>query len=89
MPNNREQAVKHFALLQQSLNKRPEKQQQYVAFMGKLFESGHAEVAPQLREEEERWYLPTYGVFHKQKLGQIRIVFVPLPKCPTFRRFSQ
>lgn len=50
-------------------------QQQYVAFMGKILENGHAEVAPSLGESEECWYLPTFGVFHPQKPGQIRVVF--------------
>lgn len=75
LPNNREQAVKRFASLQCSLNKRPEMQQQYMAFMGKILENGHAEVAPSLGEREECWYLPTFGVFHPQKPGQIRVVF--------------
>ncbi|XP_042281759.1 uncharacterized protein LOC121906755 [Thunnus maccoyii] len=75
LPNNREQAAKRFASLQCSLNKRPEMQQQYMAFMGKILENGHAEVAPSLGESEECWYLPTFGVFHPQKPGQIRVVF--------------
>lgn len=75
LPNNREQAVKRFASLQHSLSKRPETQQQYVAFMGKILENDHAEVAPSLGESEECWYLPTFGVFHPQKPGQIRVVF--------------
>lgn len=43
--------------------------------MGKIFENNHAEVAPPLGENEECWYLPTFGVFHPQKPGQIRVVF--------------
>lgn len=50
-------------------------EQQYVAFMGKLLENDHAEVAPELREDEECWYLPSFAVFHPQKPGQIRVVF--------------
>lgn len=50
-------------------------QQQYVAFMGKILENNHAEVAPPVREEEECWYLSTFGVFHPQKPRQIRVVF--------------
>lgn len=50
-------------------------QEQYVAFMEKIFANGHAEVAPPLREDEECWYLPTFGVYHPQKPNQIRVVF--------------
>lgn len=50
-------------------------EQQYVAFMGKLLENDHAEVAPGLREDEECWYLPSFAVFHPQKPGHIRVVF--------------
>ena len=47
----------------------------FVPFMEKIFENGHAEEAPPLKEEEERWYLPTFGVYHPKKPGQIRAVF--------------
>lgn len=73
LPNNREQAVKSFASLQRSFKRRLEMQQQYVAFMGKMFENDHAEVSPTLGEGEEGWYLPTFRVFHPQKPVQIRV----------------
>ncbi|KAI7808136.1 hypothetical protein IRJ41_016509 [Triplophysa rosa] len=75
LSNNREQAVRRFASLQHSLNKKPEMQQQYVAFMGKMLENDHAEAAPLLGENEECWYLPTFGVYHPRKPDQIRVVF--------------
>ncbi|MEE6522950.1 hypothetical protein FKM82_021610 [Ascaphus truei] len=43
--------------------------------MQKIFLSGHAESAPPLREDEECWYLPSFGIYHPQKPGQIRVVF--------------
>ncbi|XP_020561773.1 uncharacterized protein LOC110015633 [Oryzias latipes] len=43
--------------------------------MEKIFENNHAEVAPPLGENEECWYLPTFGVFHPQKPENIRVVF--------------
>lgn len=61
--------------LQRTLKTKPEMQQQYVEFMGKIFGNGHAEVAPPLKETEECWYLPTFGVYHPQKPNQIRVVF--------------
>lgn len=47
----------------------------FVSFMEKVFENGHAEVAPPLKDEEERWYLPIFGVYHPKKPGQIQVVF--------------
>jgi hypothetical protein len=31
--------------------------------MGKILDNNHAEVAPPLQENEERWYLPLFGVY--------------------------
>ena len=75
LPNNREQAVSRFTSLQRVLKRKPEMQEQYFAFMGKLFQNGHAEVAPPLKDGEECWYLPTFGVYHPRKPNQIRVVF--------------
>lgn len=50
-------------------------QEQYVAFMEKIFANGHADVAPSLGADEECWYLPSFGVCHPQKPSQIRVVF--------------
>ncbi|XP_053305886.1 uncharacterized protein LOC128468218 [Spea bombifrons] len=47
----------------------------FFTFMGKVFENGHAEVAPTLKDFEECWYLPMFGVYHPKKPGQIRVVF--------------
>ncbi len=75
LPNNKEQVVNRFKCLQRTLKRKPEMQQQYVAFMEKIFTNRHAEVAPPLREGDECWYLPTFGVYHPQKPNQIRVVF--------------
>nr|XP_021331373.1 uncharacterized protein LOC110439581 [Danio rerio] len=75
LPNNKEQAINRFSSLQRTLKRKPEMQQQYVEFMEKIFTNGHAEVAPPLKEEDECWYLPTFGVYHPQKPNQIRVVF--------------
>lgn len=75
LPNNREQAVNRFMSLQRTLKRKSEMHDQYVAFMGKIFKNHHAEVAPLLGKDEECWYLPTFGVYHPQKPGQIRVVF--------------
>ncbi|XP_055367455.1 uncharacterized protein LOC114862962 [Betta splendens] len=75
LPNNKEQAISRFTSLKRTMKRKPEMQQQYVEFMGRIFANGHAEVAPQLKENEECWYLPTFGVYHPQKPNQIRVFF--------------
>lgn len=40
-----------------------------------IFEAGQAELATPLRENQECWYLPTFGIYHPQKPDQIRMVF--------------
>lgn len=47
----------------------------FVAFMQKMFDHRHAELAPPLHVREECWYLPTIGVYHPHKPEQIRVVF--------------
>lgn len=46
----------------------------FVSFMEKIFENGHAEVTRPMKKEEERWYLPTFGVYHPKKPGPIHVV---------------
>lgn len=75
LPNNREQAVKRFESLQRNFKRKPEMQAQYVAFMEKIFNNGHAERAPTLHQDEECWYRPSFGVYHPRKPDQIRVVF--------------
>lgn len=43
--------------------------------MQKIFDSNQAELAPPLKENQECWYLPTFGVYHPKKPDQIRVVF--------------
>lgn len=75
LPNNRENALKRAKSLHASLNKNAVKRQHFKDFMGKIFENGHAEGAPPVKENEECWYLPVFGVYHPQKPDQIRCVF--------------
>lgn len=57
------------------LKRQPEMQKHFIGFMDRIFENQHAEVAPPLQQEEERWYLPFFGVCHHQKPEQIHINF--------------
>lgn len=43
--------------------------------MKKIFDNRHAEVALPLEENEQCWYMSTFGVYHPQKPRNIRVVF--------------
>ncbi|XP_057699488.1 collagen alpha-1(XI) chain-like isoform X2 [Corythoichthys intestinalis] len=75
LSNNREYALSRLNSLQKTLKRKPKVRDQFVEFMNKIFQNKHAEVAPPLTENEECWYLPTFGVFHPQKPENIRVVF--------------
>ena len=48
----------------------PEMRDHFIAFMENIFQNGHAEIAPPLKENEERWYLPLFGVYYPKKPKQ-------------------
>ncbi|XP_052791490.1 uncharacterized protein LOC128225631 [Mya arenaria] len=75
LPNNKVLAERRAKLLHVSLKKNPTKKQHFVEFMSKILENGHAEVAPELKPNEECWFLPIFGVYHPKKVDQIRVVF--------------
>ncbi|KAK0143480.1 hypothetical protein N1851_018392 [Merluccius polli] len=75
LPNNREQALARFTSLCRTLERKPEMKSHFLAFMQKIFDQDHAELAPTLHDGEECWYLPSFGVYHPRKPGQIRVVF--------------
>lgn len=47
----------------------------FIMFMQNFFNRDHAELAPTLKNGQECCYLPTFGVYHPQKPGQIRVIF--------------
>ena len=75
LPNNREYAMSQLRSLHRTLAKKPEMKAHFFDFMQKIFDKHHAELAPPLKESQERWYLPFFGIYHPQKPGQIRVVF--------------
>ncbi|XP_069140928.1 uncharacterized protein [Argopecten irradians] len=75
LPNNRKQALDRAKTLDHSLRKDPIKRTHFLTFMQSLLDSGHAEIAPELKETDECWYLPLFGVYHPQKKDCIRGVF--------------
>ncbi|XP_069133223.1 uncharacterized protein [Argopecten irradians] len=40
-----------------------------------MLDHGHGEIAPPISNSLEQWYLPIFGVYHKKKTSQIRILF--------------
>lgn len=45
----------------------------YVSFMQKMLQEGHAEKAPE--QYETVWYIPHHGVYHPKKPDKLRVVF--------------
>ena len=74
LPDNYEQALQRAKKLRMKFKMNPDKEKKFCAFMEKILENGHAELAPPLEGHEERWYLPIFGVFHPKK-DKIRVVF--------------
>lgn len=75
LPDNKVQALNRLSSLRRSLERKPVMKEHFFTFMEKVFQNNHAEVAPPLKREEERWYLPFFGVYHPRKPGNIRVVF--------------
>ena len=65
LPNNRLQAMNQLVF-----DPQPEMRDHFIAFMENIFQNGHAEIAPPLKENEERWYLPLFGVYYPKKPKQ-------------------
>lgn len=63
LPNNRGQATQRLSTLQRSFRRRPDMKQHFFDFMQKVLDN------------QECLYLPTFGVYHPQKPGKIRVVF--------------
>ncbi|TKS65471.1 hypothetical protein D9C73_028149 [Collichthys lucidus] len=81
LPNNREQALTRLMSLRKTLKRKPEMKEHFVEFMKRTFSKGHAEKAPPLKPHQECWYLPSFGIYHPQKPGKIRIVFDSSAQC--------
>ena len=75
LANNKPQALKRAHMLDTSLKKNAVKRRHFTEFMEEIFQNVHAEIAPPLKEKEECWYLPVFGVYHPKKKDQIRAVF--------------
>ncbi|XP_028391897.1 uncharacterized protein LOC114516570 [Dendronephthya gigantea] len=80
-PNNRKQAESRMNNLLQSFKRKPKMEKDYLEFMEKLLERGHAVPVPsidstnEVTNPEKVWYLPHFEVYHPRKPGKIRVVF--------------
>lgn len=75
LPNNHRYALSRLKSLERTLDKNPKMKVHLIDFMQKMLDNGHAELAPPVQENKERWYLPYFRVYHPQKPSQIRVVF--------------
>ena len=57
------------------LEKKSAMKEHFFNFMQAMFGADQADPAPELRPQQECWYLPIFGVYHPQKKDQIRVVF--------------
>ena len=80
MPNNRKLADSRLRSLLRSLGRKPQMKKDYLDFLGKVIEKGHAVPVPAADLDRDPdsghiWYLPHFGVYHPRKPSQIRVVF--------------
>ena len=77
MPNNRAQAMQRLQGLLKTFNRKPEMKADYLEFMGKIIEKGHASPVPcndAPPPPGRSWYLPHFATYHNTK-HTIRVVF--------------
>nr|XP_034311144.1 uncharacterized protein LOC117684166 [Crassostrea gigas] len=75
IPDNYQMALRRAKSLDASLHHNEVKKDHFLAFMQKILDNEHAELAPYQPHGKERWYLPLFGVYHPRKPDQIRGVF--------------
>lgn len=75
LPNNMQQAISRLTSLRRMLEKKQGMKEHFFKFMQAMFDADQEETAPTLTPQQERWYLPIFGVYHPQKRDQIRVVF--------------
>ena len=77
MPNNRAQAMQRLQGLLKMFTRKPEMKTDYLEFMGKMIEKGHASPIPHDEAPPPTgrfWYLPHFATYHNTK-HTIRVVF--------------
>lgn len=76
LPDNRPLALRRAKSFDVNQYSNPVKRKQVLDFIDNLLENQHAELAPELADTSERWYLPMFSVFHPKKPESIRVVLV-------------
>ena len=77
MPNNRVQAMQRLQGLLKTFAGKPEMKADYLEFMGKIIDKGHASAIPSkevLPPPGRSWYLPQFANYHNTK-RTIRVIF--------------
>ena len=67
MPDNRGYALQRAKALKRRMLRDKEFEEEYIAFMTKLFNAGYAQKVPKERLNERGWLLPHHGVRHPTK----------------------
>lgn len=62
---------KRFLSLRHNFLRKSEMRDHFFAFMGKIFENDHSELAPALKDNEEYWYLPIFGTDTLRKQARL------------------
>ena len=86
MPNNKDYAAKRLNGLLRTFKRKPKMEKDYLEFMGKMLDKGHAVPVPDEEISSKQgsgqlWYLPHFGVYHPKKPDQIRVVFDSSAGC--------
>ena len=86
MPNNRDYAAKRLNGLLRTFKRKPKMEKDYLEFMGKMLDKGHAVPVPDeeissKQGSRQLWDLPHFGVYHPKKPDQIRVVFDSSAEC--------
>ena len=64
LPNNRQHAANRLTSLRPMLEKKQGMKEPFSNFVQGLLDADQAEPAPALKPQQERWYLPIFGVYH-------------------------
>lgn len=78
LPNNKRHCLSRLLSLKRKLVNDEKLNADYLAFMKKILDRGHASRVPanQLNTVTGKvWYLPRFSVYHPRKPAQIRVVF--------------
>ena len=67
MPDNRDYAWQRAKALKRKMLREERFEEEYIAFMAKMFTAGYAQVVPKERSKERGWFLPHHGVYHPTK----------------------